>query len=356
MDGDVPDTNMRTDALRRWVADRLAAEQPARTIRAWTPVRGDASFRRFHRVTLTGDHAPNRLVAMDAPPATENNPQFVALSALFRAHGVHVPQVLASDFDRGFLLVDDLGERLYADVYATGPRDAALESALRTLVRIQGIEPDERIPPYTAQRFRDELDLFTDWLLDRLLGTPPDVTTRPLLDDAFEVLLENALAQPRRCVHRDYHSRNLLMLPDGTTGVVDFQDALWGPITYDLASLLRDCYVRFDDAEVERWQRRYLALAASAGVPVTGDAALFSRWFDRMSVQRHLKAAGIFARLHLRDGKDHYLRVIPGVLGQVIAACAPDPALDRLAVWLAGQVLPAAHRRIDALTARESSR
>jgi N-acetylmuramate 1-kinase len=354
-DGEVPDTNARAQALRHWVTTQLTAREPAAELRAWAPLRGDASFRRFYRAWLDGD-GTGSLIAMDAPPATENNRQFVALSALFRRHGVRVPAVLASDFEQGFLLVEDLGDRLFASVYDTPQRDAALEAALQALIRIQSIgDANGLVPPYTIERFHDELELFTQWLADRLLGLPPRTAVRGLLDRSWQVLIENTQAQPQCCVHRDYHSRNLLLLPTGEAAAVDFQDALWGPLSYDVASLLRDCYVRFDDAEIARWQQRYLLLAADAGI-ADYDAATFARHFDRMAIQRQLKAAGIFARLHLRDAKNHYLPVIPGVLEQVIEMAARDPALAPLADWLATAVQPAARSRIAALTGTVEAR
>jgi N-acetylmuramate 1-kinase len=334
----------------------LARHDPARTALAWAMVSGDASFRRFYRVRvdpgvrLDGiDHAT--LIAMDAPPDTENNLQFARLSALFRAHGVRVPAVLDCDFTRGFMLVEDLGDNLFADIYATPMREQALETALQMLIRIQRIANDDDVVPiYTTARFRDELELFMQWLVDGLLSITPAAPVRAVLDRSWRCLIDNTQAQPQCCVHRDFHSRNLLMAHDGQAAAVDFQDALWGPLSYDLVSLLRDCYVRFPDDEIGRWQRRYVTLADAAGIFETYDPASFTQHFDRTGVQRHLKAIGIFARLHLRDGKDGYLPVISSVLDQLIDVTARDAELAALGDWLATVVAPAANQRIAALT------
>lgn len=287
----------------------------------------EASTRRFYRVhTRGGSH-----VAMDAPPATENNPQFRKLSELFRTHGVPVPEVEAFD-DRGFLLVTDFGDRVFSTAYAEGGQDGALELAIQALVRIQTI-PGDAVPPYTAQRFRDELEIFTDWLIGALLDDRPP----PFLRDAWRVLVDATQAQPTVTVHRDYHSRNLLVRDDGGLGIVDFQDALAGPVTYDLVSLLRDCYHEFPEQEVARWRARYRALTDCA----MADAD-FARAFDLTGMQRHLKAAGIFARLKLRDGRDSHMRDIAPTLARVVAVGRAYPETRRLSEWIGGDVLPRA--------------
>jgi N-acetylmuramate 1-kinase len=337
----------RTTALFAWAAECLAP-----CAAEWRPLSGDASFRRFYRGNLApafriADREHTTVVAMDAPPATENNEQFVALSAWFRRHGIRVPAVVASDMERGFLLVEDVGDDLLGRVYCTPQRDLALAAAVDLLVRLQCVPNDEGlVPPYAATRFFDELELFRTWLVERLLGLTPSPGARALLDRAFAQLVAATTAQPQCLVHRDFHSRNLLLQADGAIAPVDFQDALWGPVSYDLVSLLRDCYVRFDDDEIDRWKARYLTLARSAGIPGTEDASTFTRWFDRTGVQRQLKAVGIFARLHLRDGKNHYLPVITPVLEQLVAVTGHDPEFAPLSAWLGATVLPAARRRL----------
>ena len=311
----------RRRQLETWCEVRLGP------VSAFEVLPAEASTRRFYRVRTPGGSR----VAMDAPPATENNPQFRRLSGLFRAHGVPVPEVEAFD-ERGFLLVTDFGDRLFSKVYAEGGRDGALELAVQALVRIQAI-PAEAVPPYTAQRFRDELEIFTEWLVGALLDCSPPA----FLPDVWRVLVEATQAQPTVTVHRDYHSRNLLLREDGALGIVDFQDALAGPVTYDLVSLLRDCYHALPEDEVARWRARYRALT-DCGMA----AADFVRAFDLTGVQRHLKAAGIFARLELRDGRDSHLADIVPTLSRVVAVGRAYPETRRLAEWIGDEILPRA--------------
>jgi aminoglycoside/choline kinase family phosphotransferase len=277
---------------------------------------------------------------MDAPPELENNTQFIALAERFRDAGIGVPEVLAFDPDRGFLLVEDLGDTLYESAYQGADRDAALESALRTLITLQRLPADASVPPYTSERFIDELGLFREWLLQGWLGLDLSPAERQLLDDVSHLLLGTIEDQPETCVHRDYHCRNLIWRPDHTTGVVDFQDALWGPISYDLASLLRDCYVRFSESEIDRWRNRYLELAAAADLlSVSGET--FARWLDLTALQRQLKAMGIFARLQMRDGRGSHLHDIPRVLDHAISVALRYPATAQLGSWLDDRVRPA---------------
>lgn len=316
-----PPVDDRRRQLETWCETQLGP------VSAFEVLPVEASTRRFYRVR-TGEDSH---VAMDAPPATENNTQFRRLSALFRDNGVPVPEVVAFD-ERGFLLVTDFGDRLLSAVYADGGEEEALELAIRNLVCIQAI-PVEAVPPYTAQRFRDELEIFTEWLVGAMLDGGPPV----FLPDVWRVLVDATQAQPTVTVHRDYHSRNLLLRDDGRLGIVDFQDALAGPVTYDLVSLLRDCYHVFPEREVARWQARYRALA-DCGMDDTD----FVRAFDLTGMQRHLKAAGIFARLKLRDGRDSHLADIVPTLSRVVAVGRAYAETRRLAEWIDGEVLPRA--------------
>jgi hypothetical protein len=306
---------------------------------------GDASFRRFYRIRA----GATSYIAMDAPPQTENNSQFVRLSEFFRSAGVCVPEVLAQDLDEGFLLVSDLGDLLYFQVYETAERDAALEAALQTLLTIQRIpDPHAIIPPYTRQRLYDELTLFGTWLVEGLLGKTLTAAEGGMLQRTWTVLIENADTQPKVNVHRDYHSRNLLWGADHVTRVVDFQDALRGPLLYDLASLLRDCYVRFEETEVARWRERYRTLAAEAGLPVDADPRHFARVLDLTGVQRQLKALGIFARLELRDSRPSHLVDIAPVLEQLIDVTHAYSDFSAFGDWLAERVRPLAHAALAA--------
>jgi N-acetylmuramate 1-kinase len=327
----------RRHALETWV-DSVLAQMGSQVEDGWRPVVGDASFRQFYRIRTR----QQSLIAMDAPPATENNAQFVRLSQVFRRAGVHVPDVIASDLENGFLLVSDLGELLYSTVYETAERDLAIDAALETSITIAQVgEAGGAVPPYTIQRFRDELELFKVWLVDGLIRHSLTKAEGGMLDDVWRKLIDCIERQNKVCVHRDFHSRNLLWAPDHVTRVVDFQDALYGPALYDLASLLRDCYVRFDETEIARWRERYRVLAARSGLAVEADPAAFARQLDLTAMQRHLKAVGIFARLELRDGRPSHLVDIAPVLDHMIDVAGSYPEFASFGDWLARSIRPA---------------
>ncbi|ROR34673.1 aminoglycoside phosphotransferase family protein [Inmirania thermothiophila] len=304
----------RAERLRAWLAARLGTAVPP-----LEPLAGDASFRRYFRLHLGG----LGLVAVDAPPEREDSAPFVRLAGRLAALGVAVPRVLAADLAEGFLLVTDLGDTCYLEALREGDADALYGAALETLLRMQaGARPwAATLPPYDEALLRAELDLFPRWYLGRHLGARLGAAARRVLESAWRRLVAEALAQPRLFVHRDYHARNLMRLPEGGPGVLDFQDAVLGPATYDLVSLLRDCYIAWPPARVRGWALAWRAEARALGLlPDVGEAR-FLRWFDWMGVQRHLKAAGIFARLYHRDGKPGYLADIPRTLGYVTAVC-----------------------------------
>ncbi len=292
----------------------------------------EASHRHFYRITA----GPRSFVVMDSPPDKEQNEQFRIMQKLFTQHGVPVPQILAED-ERGFFLLTDLGQQHFVDAYTTGAVDACLQIAIDQLVNIQNVK-DAAIPPYTGTRLRDELGIFTEWFVESFLEaqTPDDFTT------TSDLLVANALDQPQCCIHRDYHCRNLLITPDGELGIVDFQDALVGPATYDLACLLWDCYHRFDVQTVRRWQNYYEARCRF-------DFEDLAKVTDLMGLQRQLKAVGIFARLYLRDGKTTHLAHIPPVIETMTAIAESYPETTTLADWLSSVAAPTA-RQIDKAT------
>lgn len=333
----------RLNALESWVDDALATT--GEVANEWRPVIGDASFRQFYRV-----QTPARtLIAMDAPPATENNAQFVRLSKLFHSAGVRVPEIVASDIERGFLLVSDLGELMYSTVYGTGEHDIAIEAALDTMITIGRVgDANGVVPPYTRQRFQDELELFRVWFLDGLLQRSLTKSERGMLDELWLALIDCVDSQSKVCVHRDFHSRNLLWGADRVTRVVDFQDALHGPALYDIASLLRDCYVRFDEAEIAKWRDRFHARGLTAGLPLEKDAARFSRQLDMTAMQRQLKAIGIFSRLELRDARPSHLVDIEPVLLHLSDVAHTYSDFESFGDWLSDSILPAARTALSA--------
>jgi aminoglycoside/choline kinase family phosphotransferase len=283
------------------------------------PASADASFRRYFRVDATGERGAT-LIAMDAPPPMEDCAPFVHAASVLARSGVSVPAVVAADLRRGLLLLEDFGTVTFLSRLDESSAPALYGDATRALVAMQRASDADSFPPYDRALMERELQLFPDWYLARHKGVSLDGADRATLDEAFGTLLANVLAQPRVHVHRDYHSRNLMILPGPRNpGILDFQDAVHGPITYDLVSLLRDAYVRWDEERVIDWSVRYWEQARAAGLPVSADFGEFYRDFEWMGLQRHLKVLGIFARLHHRDGKDGYLADLPRVLGYVRA-------------------------------------
>ncbi len=311
----------RLDLLRQWT--HLQLDWPDVKL---TPASSDASFRRYFRVC----HGDDSRILMDAPPEQEDCRPFIHVSQLFLQLGLHVPDVLASDLQQGFLLLSDLGSRSYLEALDETTVDRLYGDAMGALLALQScVTPECGLPAYDRELLLAEMRLFRDWLLGRHLGFELDTAQSAALEAAFDQLADSALAQPQVCVHRDYHSRNLMVCERHNPGILDFQDAVIGPVTYDLVSLLRDCYIRWPRARVEDWVAGYFELARQSGIlrPEQGSEADFLRWFDWMGVQRHLKAAGIFARLNHRDGKPGYLADIPRTLAYVTEVCSDYPAL-----------------------------
>ncbi len=320
-------------SLSQWVESSLDA-----AVSAIEPLLVEASNRRFYRVLLNASqHGPESLVVMDSPPDLERNDAFVAVQKLLAEQGLPVPSIVALNMDKGFFLLSDLGGRHLEDVYGTPVQDSALAVAIDNLVALQRTDAPD-IPPYLESRFRDELGIFVEWFLGALLDEPLPAAAC----EAFETLIDNALGQPQCLIHRDYHCRNLLVGPDGGLGIVDFQDALIGPATYDLACLLWDCYHDFGDGERRRWQRYY---RGRSRFPFDDDA--LSRALDLTGLQRQFKAIGIFARLKLRDGKPGHMRYIVPVLESATRICASYRETRHLGNWLTG-LIPQARRAFDA--------
>ena len=313
----------RLEALKDWLASVLdSAEYEIK------PASADASFRRYFRV-FTGGATH---IVMDAPPDKEDMRPFIQVAERLYALGLNVPRVLQQDLGRGFLLLSDLGERLYLSQLRADTVERLYGDALGALVVLQaGIFIDNQsLPEYNEALLLREMTLFHEWYLGKHLGLTLASSQQAVLDRAYALLALSALEQPQVWVHRDYHSRNLMLTDANNPGILDFQDAVRGPVTYDLVSLLRDCYIAWPRARVEDWALGYQALALQSGLPVCTDETLFLRWFDLMGVQRHLKATGIFARLNHRDAKPGYLGDIPRTLAYVLDVTARYPQLQPL--------------------------
>ena len=279
----------------------------------------DASFRRYFRAQRNDGRS---FVVMDAPPANEDCRPWLHVQRLFQAAGVHVPEVLAQDVERGFLLLSDLGDATY--LQALTPENAAplYADAITSLVRIQQASRPGQLPEYDHALLRRELDLFPEWFLSRHHGMVLSDDDRQRIDEVFGRIIAANLAEPRVFVHRDFHSRNLMRIDGaGNPGIIDFQDAVYGPISYDMVSLLKDAYIEWDEDIALDWLIRYWEQARKGGLPLAADFGEFYRAYEWMGVQRHVKVLGIFARLWHRDGKDGYLKDLPLVARYLRKAC-----------------------------------
>ena len=302
----------RTRQLQQWLAQTLGGSdfELARAS-------DDASFRRYFRVSRAGAPA---FIAMDAPPEKEDCRPYLHVARLFAAAGVHVPAIHAQDLAQGFLLLSDLGSTTYLDALDTDNADRLYRQAIEALVRIQLASRGGELPEYDRALLERELRLFPDWYVAHQLRRELSANQREVLEKSFSLLLASNLAQPRVFVHRDYHSRNL-MACEPCPGILDFQDAVHGPISYDLVSLLRDAYIAWEEERVIDWAIHYWETARKAGLPVAGDFAGFYRDFEWMGAQRQLKVLGIFARLCYRDGKHGYLKDQPLVMRYLRRTC-----------------------------------
>ena len=302
----------RFEALKRWLAEELQL-----TDYEIAPASADASFRRYFRVR----HNDSSFIVMDAPPEKENCQPFITMSNIFHELGLHVPIVQRKNLEQGFLCLTDLGGRVYLSELNESNVDSLYGDALKALLEIQAYK-GHNLPDYDKTLLMNEMALFRDWYLEKHLGLTLNEQQEAILESAFSFLANQALSQPQTLVHRDYHSRNLMVCEKNNPGVLDFQDAVIGPITYDLVSLLRDCYIQWPQQKIEKWVSNYHQQASNAGLIVNIELAQFLRWFDFMGIQRHLKASGIFARLNYRDNKPNYLDDIPRTMGYIKAVAA----------------------------------
>jgi N-acetylmuramate 1-kinase len=302
-------TDPRLEALHDWLAARFG-----RDAYELAPASADASFRRYFRVTHDGES----WIAMDAPPSQENCRPFVQVAALLHAAGVHVPQILAHDLKRGYLLLSDLGTKTYLDVINPVNADELFRNAIEALIKWQLASRPEVLPSYDEPLLQREMSLFPEWYVAKHLKFELTAAQQQVLSNVMSLLVKSALAQPSVYVHRDYMPRNL-MLSRPNPGVLDFQDAVYGPITYDVVSLFRDAFLSWPEERVLDWSARYWESARAACLPVHADFGDFWRNFEWMGLQRHLKVLGIFARINYRDGKPHYLKDTPRFVAYVRA-------------------------------------
>jgi aminoglycoside/choline kinase family phosphotransferase len=350
------DNDPRLTLIRTWLTRDLGWR-----IGRISVASADASFRRYFRVSRgdvdTAAWAPkaDTLIVMDAPPGKEDIAPYLKVTSLLEQAGAHVPHVHASDTRRGFVVMEDLGNTQYLTVLKTGRGvDKLYGDALATLANIQvrGLRAAGQLAPYDREPLERELNLMPEWFLGRHFGLELTPEERALLTVTNEILINEALLQPQVFVHRDFHSRNLMVLEKGGPGVIDFQDALRGPIGYDLVSLLKDCYISWSRERVERWVKGYRRVLGNLGANVGDSEYQFMRWFDMIGVQRHIKVLGIFCRLWYRDGKSGYLGDLPLVFEYVRDACRRYPELVEFERWLAWRVAPL----LETANAREMQR
>ena len=322
-------SDFRLTLLGRWLREELGF-----TDGRIVPASTDASFRRYFRVTRGGD----TYIAMDAPPAKESLGPYLHVAGMLAGMDLHVPAVLARNLQQGFLLLTDLGTRQYLeDLARDRDVDQLFTDALGALVHMQagGREIGRMLPNYDRALLVKEMQLMPEWFLHRHLRLDLDAGQRAMLERLYAVLLQSAQAQPASFVHRVYHSRNLMVCEENNPGILDFQDAVYGPLTYDLVSLLKDCYIDWPSARVRGWILQYRGLLRRADIDPDVSHSQFMRWFDLMGLQRHIKVLGIFSRLFYRDHKPQYLKDLPRVLHYARDAAAEYADTAEFAEFLA---------------------
>ncbi|WP_323146729.1 aminoglycoside phosphotransferase family protein [Pseudomonas marginalis] len=337
----MPEQDLRLQQLEVWLDEQLpilfnaqgwGAVPPA----TLTAASSDASFRRYFRWEGGG----RTFVVMDAPPPQENCKPFVDIAYLLSTSGINVPKIYAQDLPRGFLLLNDLGRKTYLDVINDENADQLFADAIDALLAYQQLPMDAPLPSYDVALLRRELELFPEWYVRRHLGLELDTRQQALWQRVSDHLIDSALAQPKVLVHRDYMPRNL-MISEPNPGVLDFQDAVYGPVTYDITCLFKDAFLSWPQARVREWQRDYWERAGQAGIPVQPDFEDFLRASDLMGVQRHLKVIGIFARICHRDGKPRYLADVPRFFAYIEAVLDDRPELSELSELLTSLRQPA---------------
>lgn len=320
----------RAKSIIHWLTQTLKLE-----IKHFEPASSDASFRRYFRVI----HSKGQQIVMDAPPELENISAFIHVAELFKKSKLRVPDIIQQDLDQGFLLLEDFGCLCFLDQLNANNATELYTAALNSLYKLQTETSITQcgLPEYNEELLEKELGIFYQWFLQQKLTLSIPTAIKNTLNS---ILISSALEQPQVCVHRDFHSRNLMLLSNHSAGIIDFQDAVIGPITYDLVSLLRDCYIAWPEENIQLWMQLYFQKISQTGL-LTSNLALFTRWFDLMGLQRHLKAIGIFSRLQIRDNKPSYLADIPRTLNYVNYICSKYPELTEFNHYLINIIVPA---------------
>ena len=315
----------RFEDLKNWLSDSI--DKP---IKAIIPASMDASFRRYFRVFICDQ---NSYIAVDAPPEYENSMKFVNIASLMEAMNIRVPKIIATNFQEGFMLIGDLGaETMLNAIHQKEAKAQELYAESIDIIlkmQINGSQHVENLPLFSKELLMDEMHLFLDWFCLRHLQIGPEIIEDHCFGEMFDKLAEHALDQRQVFIHRDFHSRNILLSQQGDVGVVDFQDAVVGPVTYDLVSLLKDCYISLSSSKIDYWVDFYFSRLMDLEL-IDRDSEQFKIDFDLMGVQRHLKAVGIFSRLKYRDGKDSYVLDIPRTLDYVYVTAKKHPFLEPL--------------------------
>lgn len=318
--------------FKLWISEALGSEHFQ-----INPLKGDASFRSYYRVHF----ADKTYIAMLAPPETEKTDAFVAIAKNWKTHGLLVPTVWAWQPQHGFALLSDLGDTLLLDVLNEETAPIYYTHALQTLLPLQMANPqDFPLPTFDSAHARNELALFDEWFLGKLLKLPLSAKDQVVISAVYDVLIKCVTHQPQTVIHRDYHSRNLMVLPNNSLGVIDFQDAMVGPVTYDAVSLLKDCYIAWPREKMTVWVNDFYQALIAHNRIANCSFAQFMEWFDFVGLQRHLKVLGIFSRLNFRDNKPNYLNDIPRIMNYVLAVTEQYAVLNEFDAWLRHHVLP----------------
>jgi len=323
----------RAKLLYQWLKSQLTVK-----ILSFELITGDASFRRSFRLK----HRQSSYIAVDAPPKHENNPAFVGIAAGLKQAGLTVPEVFAADIEKGFMLLSDLGDTQLLSVLNAANVDSWYQQAMQQLIPLQQCQsfPNYTLPEFDRSLLMQELELMPKWFIKEHLSIQMSDAENQLLDNLFNRLCDLALSQPQVTTHRDFHSRNLMIGPSRQLAIIDFQDAAKGAISYDLMSLIKDCYIKWPQTQVDGWLRYFYQLLQQAEIENLPTIEAFTFVADAMALQRHLKVVGIFARLYRRDGKPQYLDDIPLTLDYILETCARYSEFNAFGKWMSEAVVP----------------